>query len=190
VIDHFKKNYDNEALAFFYCNRNEESRREPGTILSTIIKQLCVTKDGSAIQEQLVNLYTHYRRIGSTTLTEKDLDSLLQASLEPYSRTTIILDALDECGPDERFYLIKIFSYLVKHVSGLKIFVSSRRDQDIRDRLEKEANISIEATDNQDDIARFVLDKIKDDEQRRRRPLSSSTKSAITQTLLDKSQGM
>jgi hypothetical protein len=73
---------------------------------------------------------------------------------------------------------------------NVKIFISSRRDGDIKRQLERKENISIEATDNQDDIAKFVAEKIAENENDRYYPISEGLKSEIVDTLLYKSGGM
>lgn len=42
----------------------------------------------------------------------------------------------------------------------VKVLISSRRNEDIKARLQDKANIGIEATDNENDICTFVLARI------------------------------
>jgi hypothetical protein len=107
-----------------------------------------------------------------------------------YSRTTLVLDALDETYKQPRAELIDIFGYLINESPQLKIFISSRRDDDIKRQLAKGANVGIEATDNGNDIGKFVMDQIDQAQKRRRNPISPGLRQDIIQVLLDKSQGM
>ena len=192
VIDHFSNRPHNEALAYFYCNRNEELRRDPENVLRSFVKQLSISRDEQAIQDALVEIYKKKKRTGfsSAQLTYEEAESLLSNLMQAYSRTTLVLDALDECRESSRFALIDTFGRLITVSSQLKILISSRRDQDIKLQLEKKANIGIEATDNQDDISKFVLVRINEDQQRRRIALSDILRKQIVETLLDKSRGM
>ena len=53
-----------------------------------------------------------------------------------------------------------------------------------------EANLGIKATDNQNDIAKFIQDTIDADQSSRRFPLSDGLRNQIVQTLLNKSAEM
>lgn len=69
----------------------------------------------------------------------------------------IIIDALDECDPLRRHSLLGALDRIIQESSGLvKVFVSSRDDEDIQQRLEKSQNIYIDASDNSGDIENFV----------------------------------
>lgn len=161
-------------------------------MLRSFIKQLSISRDERAIQGALVEVYKKKQRTGfaSAQLTYEEAESLLHDLMQTYSRTTLVLDALDECHEDSRIALIETFNRLIKVVPWLKILISSRRDNDIKLQLEKESNVGIEATDNHDDISKFVRARISEDDQRRRIPLSTALRTQIVQTLLDKSQGM
>ncbi len=161
-------------------------------MLRSFVKQLSISRDERAIQDALVEIYKKKQRTGfaSAQLTYEEAESLLPNLMQAYSRTTLVLDALDECHEGSRIALIDTFGRLLKVSPWLKILISSRRDHDIKLQLEKEANVGIEATDNHDDISKFVLASIDEDHQRRRKPLPDELRQQIVQTLLDKSQGM
>ncbi|KAJ5899912.1 hypothetical protein N7495_004656 [Penicillium taxi] len=71
-----------------------------------------------------------------------------------------------------------------------QVLISSRRNEDIKFRLEQKVNIGIDATDNQGDITKFVLEKIEQVQGSRRIPIGEKLKDKIVSTLLEKSQGM
>jgi hypothetical protein len=113
----------------------------------------------------------------------------LLESVNLYPKTTIVLDALDECEPDTRGYLVDTLDLLLqKSERPLKIFISSRPDADIRDRFLSRPNIDIQATDNHDDIAKFVNEEIV--KHRRWGRLSPSLREEVVETLLNRSSGM
>jgi hypothetical protein len=97
---------------------------------------------------------------------------------------------LDETYKQPRAELIDTFGYLINESPRLKIFISSRRDDDIKSQLAKGANVGIEATDNENDIGKFVMDRIDQAQKHRRNPISPDLRQDIIQVLLDKSQGM
>jgi hypothetical protein len=118
-----------------------------------------------------------------------DCKELLLEFINLYPKTTLILDGLDECDKYKRGMLIGIFDYFVDHAQRpVKIFVSSRPDGDIKERFKNLANIEIQATDNHNDISKFVLGEIT--QHRRWNKMSMRLQNNILQTLHKLSQGM
>lgn len=185
---------DMEALAYFYCDRNQSDRRTAESALRSFVRQLSASRDAKALQDYIVGVYSEKRRnsFASGKLDVEECENVLLSLTDIYPQTTLVLDALDECDPDTRVDLIEIFERLVARTSKpIKIFVSSRPDADIKERFEEGINVAITATDNYEDIARFVEDQI--DKKRGRRFevfRRQELRKRITQTLLDKSQGM
>lgn len=191
VIDHVS-GLDSWALAYFYCNRNESTRRNPENILRSFVKQLSTSLDGDSIQNALVEIYKEKQKRGfaSAKLSFEDSQMLLLTLIRSHPQTILVLDALDESDRQTRVELLRAFNYLIDKSEHLKIFISSRCDDDIKFQLEKKSNIGIRATDNGNDISKFVAEKIDRDQYTRREPLSENVKDEIIQTLLQKSQGM
>ncbi|RYP31190.1 hypothetical protein DL766_004498 [Monosporascus sp. MC13-8B] len=165
VIDHvqslLKSSRNEEGLAFFYCNRNEEERRKPLTVLRSYVRQLSTTaKYPEKMRKKLQELWSEKRLKGSDLDLEDCREQLLE-SVNLYPRTTLVLDALDECEPDSRGELVKTVDILLsKSRRPLKVFISSRPDRDIRKRFLDRPNIEIYATHNEKDIQKFVHEEI------------------------------
>jgi hypothetical protein len=156
------------------------------------VQQLSISPSQDMIQDCLVQLYNQKRREGfsSNKLSFVESEALLLQLIQPYSRTFLVLDALDECDKSLRGQLIETFNRLLSASKGLSIFISSRRDADIKYQLEKNANVGIEATDNQNDIITFVAEKIESSQFKRRIKIPEDLQRDISQTILDKSGGM
>lgn len=76
-------------------------------------------------------------------------------------RTTIVIDALDECNRQEREYLLDDLSKIVKDsISSVKIFVSSREETEIAYHTDGCHNVQIAAKQNQKDIDSFVNSEV------------------------------
>src|SRR5436190_3992705 len=162
VIDHISNGLCDQALAYFYCNRNEDIRRDPEQVLRSFVKQLSFSQDESVLHNALVKIYKKKKLTGfaSGKLTFDESRSLLSVLIQAYSRTVLVLDALDEGERLARVKLIEVFDQLVAKSPHLKILISSRCDDDIKRQLEKRANVGIKATDNADDISKFINEKI------------------------------
>lgn len=194
VIDHLTDQRNGQGLAFFYCDWNDESRRKPDNILRSFIRQLSIRIEDCnvTLQEPLVRLYKEREANAFTSvdLTFDESEDLLIKLFQLYSHTTLVLDALDECSEGLRTRLIQTFERLNTSSTNLKIFIASRRDDDIKLQLEKKANFGISARDNEGDIGKFVAEAIARDRPNRRTPLSDDLQDNIIQVLLEKSDGM
>jgi hypothetical protein len=149
-------------------------------------------KDGS-IQHSIVDLYKQKKQRGfaSGTLDIEESRDVLLEQIQNYPQITLVVDALDECNPKTRKQLVDALDMLVSQSPNLvKIFISSRPDQDIKHRFEGGPNLDIKATDNRDDIAKFVADMIDNSRQDWQNRISPDLKMQICKTLVDKSDGM
>lgn len=106
----------------------------------------------------------------------------------------IFIDALDECDHTRRHELLEALDAIIHESSSqVKVFVSSRDDNDIVCHLTNSPNVYIRASDNGLDIERFVRSEV-DQAVKTKRLLSGRVseelKRRITTTLIDGAQGM
>ncbi|KAI2636665.1 hypothetical protein GGS21DRAFT_39862 [Xylaria nigripes] len=183
---------NDEGFAFFYCNRNEEDRRNALPILRSYVRQLSRTLCKSdCIYPPLKQLCDKSRLEGSGWTFELCQESLVDL-LCLYPRTILVLDALDECYPEERTKLLNFFDSIPKKsTKPVKVFISTRPEGDIRQRIDLFSSIEIKATDNENDIAKFVRQSIEENGRwRNALEKNESLKEEIVKSLLDKSDGM
>ncbi|KAF2452875.1 hypothetical protein BDY21DRAFT_150021 [Lineolata rhizophorae] len=84
---------------------------------------------------------------------------------------------------------MELFDDILDNASRpVKIFISSREYQDIADRFNQRANIRICASDNQDDIAKYVEEEVA--KHNRWHKMSEELKKEFFSTLLGRSKGM
>ena len=198
VIDdlrmHLESSPNDEAISYFYCDRKEVGRREPSSILRALVKQLCLYKKQThAIQLPVWDLYCRKREssFASKDVSISESHEIMLQLTNIYPQTNIVIDALDECDRRTRMELIQVLHDLVRDSSKpVKIFISSREDEDISFRFNEGPNVGIRADDNQDDIVAFVNEKIEKNEKQRRRPLTIQTKGEIIQVIREQSKGM
>lgn len=111
-----------------------------------------------------------------------------------YPQTTIVIDALDECDQEKgKKFLMSLRKIVESSTSLVKIFVSSRNDDDIVLKLEKLPNLWIEAADNAGDIERFVQKEVircKKDGDLLRGSIKDELLEKIISSLTTRSQGM
>jgi hypothetical protein len=106
---------------------------------------------------------------------------------------TIIIDALDECDPARRHELLLALDRIREESASLvKVFVSSRDDQDIVCQLENSPDVLI-ATDNCEDIENYVriqVDQSIKDKTLLRGNVTEWLKNRIISSLIEGAQGM
>ncbi|KAI1426827.1 ankyrin repeat-containing domain protein [Xylaria sp. FL1777] len=187
--DRLESSPNQEGLAFFYCDRNDEERRNPLSVLQSYVRQLSSTVEHpGSVRPQLLSLYKQKRQKASE-LSFDDCANQLLESVNLYRKTTLVLDALDECDPDSRKKIIKTIEDLLSASKRpLKIFISSRPDRDIRSKFRDKPNIDIQATHNEDDIRKFVHEEIIN--HGGWEDMSAGLQKKIVTTLLEHSQGM
>lgn len=189
IQDALKSSPNHEGLAFFYCNRNETERQSPLSVLRSFVRQLStIAYDQDSIQKNLRQLHIQ-TRLKASELSMETCRGLLLELINLYPKTTLVLDALDECDNRKRGILLETFEYFLDHaLRPVKIFISSRPDGDIKERFKGRANIEIQAADNHDDIATFVKSEIT--KHRRWNKISRGLQEEIVGTLQRRSQGM
>ncbi|KAL2680425.1 hypothetical protein Neosp_008026 [[Neocosmospora] mangrovei] len=183
---------NHEGFAFFYCNQTEPTRRQALSVLCSFIRQLSSPKCMSDhLHPKLKQLHVESRLKGAGWTLELCKQYLIDL-FNFYPHTTIILDALDECEVEERRLLLNIFDWATKSSSHpVKIFISSRPEADIRQRLISLPNLEISAKNNNHDISRFIKESASSPG-----PWSpvleknKALKNEIVQTLIKKSDGM
>lgn len=181
-----------EPVVYFYCNQNEPQRRDPTAILQAILKQLCVVLPQAGLPAPVVAAYDERCRNGlaAGSLEFQECLDLLVLLLYQHPHTTIIIDALDESDPMERWRLLEALAKCTQE-SSVKIFISSRDDTDIKFKLENVPNLYIEVQDNMDDIRRFIHREVKLSVGKRRLwRLPDHVQTQILSTILQKANGM
>ncbi|RAH86793.1 hypothetical protein BO86DRAFT_428564 [Aspergillus japonicus CBS 114.51] len=169
VIDHvegtLRTTANDEGFAYFYCNRTEDIRTRPLAVAQSYVRQLssCAIKISSCYIQSKLRICYKEQRIRAASLDLALCKTLLIESLNLYPRTTLILDAFDECDPASRKELLRLFEELLR-VSRrpVRLFIASRPDGDIRSRFQSHPNIEIQATDNRDDIQMYIRQRIPD----------------------------
>ena len=168
MIESFQNNTQKDRpsgpMAFFYCVRNaaEPHRADPEEVLRSITKQLAGSIADQATWASVANIYRERKEVSDeeggdpAKLTIDDCIELILSFTER-NPLTIVIDALDECDPPRRYKLLLAFEKIIQDsVNLVKFFVSSRDDRDIVCRLSNSPNVFIRASDNGEDIERFV----------------------------------
>lgn len=135
--------------------------QDPLIVLKSFVRQLA----GKAFDTSGVIQYSLVQRCETIKkekrdFTYKDCEDLLLDSFNLYSRTTIVLDALDETDITDYNLGAILTELMEKSENPIKIFISSRPDRDYLEAFEDEATITVDASNQQEDIERFLAEKL------------------------------
>lgn len=195
-VDTFRKKGKDKALAYFYCRHDQTGQNDPCKILGAIARQLSCARPGFPLPPVL-EAYEKAREsdpAGPGSLRFGESLDLIISLINLYSETTIIIDALDECNIGNRKEFLRALKKLTRDsTSTIKIFVSSRDDDDIVLELKDEPNVNIEPSDNKGDIQRFVVGEVTKrikDKELLRGNVSKELKQTVVRNVVDGAQGM
>ncbi|KAL2848401.1 ankyrin repeat-containing domain protein [Aspergillus pseudoustus] len=191
VIDRIRSKIatENQGFAFFYCRKGEEARSQPQSILQSFVRQLSTNANNpESVRIRLRDAVQSARDKGTNFRLQRCKEQIL-ASLNIYTKSTLVIDALDECDPDTRDELVEALNSFIQDAEKpVKIFISSRPDPGIAIELQRSPNIGIQAGDNQDDIRKYLdveLDKLA-----KKVAVLKRMKEEIISKLLERAQGM
>ncbi|GKZ33027.1 hypothetical protein AbraIFM66950_002744 [Aspergillus brasiliensis] len=195
VIDHVQdtlaRTPNDEGFAYFYCNRTEDIRTRPLAVAQSYVRQLSSSASKSSllyIQSRLRASYQEMRMRGADLDFER-CKGLLLESLNLYPRTTLVLDAFDECDPASRGNLIRLFEDLLSSSTRpVKVFIASRPDKDVQQQVRSHPNIEVQATDNHQDIQAYISQEML--RLIEKNGAFRELQATIESTLLEKCQGM
>jgi hypothetical protein len=176
---------------FFYCLRStgESERSDPKAILASIVRQLSSLEAGLPLLDPAIKKYMERESSGFAfgALSIEESRTLIIQLIEYYPLTTIIIDALDECDPRTRLELLEVLESILQDSSQLvKIFLSSRDDQDIVWQLKDYPNLEISSDRNKDDIEAFVNTETDRLVAKKRLLYNTSAKEDLRQLIKDK----
>lgn len=152
------------SLAYFYCNYKEEERRDPASILRSLVKQLCLQSPGDSFPAPVLAIYNQRENDADMTnllSIEESTELLIQLSAG-FLRTMLIVDALDECDAETRGRLFNAIENVVSlsKRNPIKAFLTSRDDADVRKKFGNKPNVHIEERDNSSDINHYIKTEI------------------------------
>lgn len=116
-------------------------------------------------------------------------EAFLLKSFELYPCTTLVIDALDECDSASRDELVNYLSDVCTRASRpVKIFISSRPDEDIKRKFCAGLNIGVHADITREDMRLFIEQRLQD--MTKKNHAIAELKDDISKRLFAKCDGM
>ena len=97
VVNYLKTSFpdDKTGKGFLYCIYKRQDNQKVDDLLAALLGQLAVRK--SMVPESIRKWYDEYRKGEKRRLSRSEILEALSGITKTYSRTFIIIDALDEC---------------------------------------------------------------------------------------------
>jgi hypothetical protein len=127
----------------------------------SILKQLSCKNDDTSIPAPVAVKWKERLSQGSEHRLDMDecVDVILELTKE--RPAIIVIDALDECQRETRSELLDGLDRILQESEHLvKVFVSSRRDPDIRNHFRKTPKLEIAARENSEDIENYITSEL------------------------------
>ena len=187
-------------VVYFYCSMrdNDSSRRKPEDIMRSLLKALLV-ESGTNPEVDIPDLYQRYQsRAEDGDLSMEETCTFISRFLgRRFDCPRIFIDALDEVDRADRFTLFKHLFELL-HRTNLKVWVSSRAEDDIKLMMNKNRGPEVlgavnVGNDNMGDIGSYVQREINAaiaDCRLLRGAVDDGLRKLIIQRLIEKSEGM
>jgi hypothetical protein len=163
IVDDLYTRFQNNpsvGIAYIYCNFGRQDEQKPEDLLASLLRQLIP----SSMPDIVKALYDQHK--GKRTRTSIDeIWRVLHSVTAGYSRTFIIIDALDECQVShrERDGFLSSISTLQKEAqSQINILATSRPLPDITWHFEEyfKGYLSKEIRAKEDDVLSYVNGRI------------------------------
>ena len=155
VVDTLCTRFENDGsvgIAYLYCNFRQQQDQTPAGLLASLLGQL--VQGQPSVPNSVKSLHERHK----TKRTRPSFDEIskaLQSTIANYSRTFIIIDALDECGTSDggrEKFLSEIFNLQAE--TGASIFATSRFIPDITEEFKGSPSLEIRA--NGEDVRRYL----------------------------------
>ncbi|PTB48146.1 hypothetical protein M431DRAFT_100631 [Trichoderma harzianum CBS 226.95] len=190
VFDKEAQGKNDEGFAYFYCSRSDTARRDPKSVYQSYIHQLAqLNHYPTGMHKSIFDLYRKAKK-EQRQLSIPECKAALSELLKSYPRTTLVLDALDECEVEARKDIILVLRSLATDAERpVKVYIASRREPDIERSLGSESLIEIGTSDNKGDIEKYI-------EQEMTRfgeeweSVSQGVREEVKRTITDQSDGM
>jgi NACHT domain len=126
VVDHLKASFpdDKTGTAFLYCIYKRQDNQKVDDLLASLLGQLAVWQ--SMVPESICELYDQHQRGEKPRLSRNEIFEALSSITKAYSRTFIIIDALDECKSNHICNELLSEVYKLQEGSDTRLMVTFR----------------------------------------------------------------
>ncbi|KAL4876353.1 hypothetical protein BJY04DRAFT_143136 [Aspergillus karnatakaensis] len=166
LVETLRKSRKGSTL-FFFCSRtlNGPDREDPTIILRALVHQLVAGPQHSQFPDIVTQAFNkrHFSTMQDDGIDFSECLKILAVLLDTSCSTSIIIDALDECGVEDRIALLEAVQQLIdSSKSTVQIFISSRPARDIAVHLSQWPALVIDEALTRQDMERFVQREVRE----------------------------
>lgn len=184
VVNHLLTHFQGHpkiGFAYIYCNFRQQNEQTALRLLTNLLKQL--SQGQSHLPKTVKDLFDKHKET-RTQPSLGEVTAALQAITENYSRSFIVIDALDECQELGQLGLLDgVFDLQTK--TGVNILATSRFSESIKKQFDGCPTVEISATDG--DILTYLNGQIS---LRRSNMINGDLQGKISTQLTKASGGM
>jgi len=177
----------NIAVLSLYCDYKERENQSAVNMIGCLLEQ--VTWSAARIPSEIQSAFEDSKKGGGQGLRLPDMLGLFVKVISSIECVYICVDALDELLPQDRSGFLRSLRQIIQDAPNTRLFLTGRPH--IRGELEKHlmkgAHIDIVA--DQDDIARYLSQKMDEDDDRGQELMKKSLKHDITKAIMKKASG-
>jgi adenylate kinase len=159
VVEELNTRFENDksiGIAYIYCDFQRQDEQKAKNLLASLLRQL--TQGQSSLPESVKSIHDSYDDKRTQKWTGPSIIELLktfQSVATRYSRVFIVIDAVDECQPDQRSRE-EVLSAIFKLQTDCKanVFATSRFIPDIIKKFG--GSMSLEIRASREDIQRYI----------------------------------
>ena len=178
------------AVAFFYCDYKDSATQDPSNILGSLATQIAKQNKHSLNKLQEFYRKNKFDNRRSPLYEPKELRNLILKMATEFSSSLIIVDGLDECGPNTTVVVEVLASLNAdSEESNIRTLFSSRDEMEIKEVLENYHKVAIaaESSDLRLYVGAEIHNRIRD---RKLRIKDQSLKEYILERLVQDADGM
>ena len=155
VIDHICSKFGDNAsvdIAYLYCNFRRQFGQRPADLLASLLRQLVQKRP--SIPDSLNGLNERHN-YSDTRPSLDEISDVLHSVVSDFSRTFIIVDALDECQVSDgcrTSFMSEMLNLQMK--TEVNLFATSRFIPDIEDAFQGCLSLKIHAS--REDVRRYL----------------------------------
>ena len=159
VVNHLKTSFpdDKTGTAFLYCTYKIQDDQKVSDLFASLLGQLAVQQ--SMVPKSIRELYGKHRKGEKPRLSQSEIRDELCNIIKAYSRTFIVIDALDECKTDRIRNELLSEIYKLQEGSDTRLMVTFRPSI----HLENPSGVTeLEIRADKGDMEEYLSDRMSD----------------------------
>lgn len=177
------------AVLSLYCDYQTQRDQSAVNMIGSLLRQVASGK--TEIPGEIRGAFEESRERGGKGLRLPDMLKLFVKTISPVGRVYICVDGVDELLPQDRSEFLRMLRQLIQEAPNTRLFLTGRPY--IRMELSKyltEGACIINVVVDRGDFARYVSQKMDDDDTRDPDLMTESLKTDIMKKMLEKASEM